>query len=170
MAADAGAQSSRRQLPITEFAHKTGNGRRPLPAAIGIVRSAGRGRARLARRASRPTCCRSAISTSSSLCRPRSPTSPGRTRRSSTTCCSGRPAETTMMIAADPRHLGARIGVTAVLHTWGSAMTHHPHVHMIAPGGGSAPGGQRWIIVAPGLPPAGAGAGRALPPAVSGPA
>jgi hypothetical protein len=39
-------------------------------------------------------------------------------------------------IAADPRHLGARIGITAVLHTWGSALTHHPHVHMIVPGGG----------------------------------
>ena len=45
-------------------------------------------------------------------------------------------AETTLTIAADPKHLGARIGLTAVLHTWGSAMTHHPHVHMIVPGGG----------------------------------
>ena len=41
-----------------------------------------------------------------------------------------------MTIAADPKHLGARIGITAVLHTWGSAMTHHPHIHMIVPGGG----------------------------------
>ena len=45
-------------------------------------------------------------------------------------------AETMLTIAADPKHLGARIGLTAVLHTWGSAMTHHPHVHMIVPGGG----------------------------------
>ena len=45
-------------------------------------------------------------------------------------------AETTLAIAADPKRLGARIGVTAVLHTWGSALTHHPHVHMIVPGGG----------------------------------
>ncbi len=45
-------------------------------------------------------------------------------------------AETTLTIAADPKHLGAHIGITAVLHTWGSAMTHHPHVHMIVPGGG----------------------------------
>jgi hypothetical protein len=45
-------------------------------------------------------------------------------------------SETMMTIAADPKHLGARIGITAVLHTWGSAMTHHPHVHMIVPGGG----------------------------------
>ena len=43
-------------------------------------------------------------------------------------------AETMLTIAADPKHLGARIGITSVLHTWGSAMTHHPHVHMIVPG------------------------------------
>ena len=54
-----------------------------------------------------------------------------------------------MIIAADPKHLGARIGITAVLHTWGSAMTHHPHVHMIVPGGGIAPGGDRWISSRP---------------------
>ena len=54
-------------------------------------------------------------------------------------------AETTLTIAADPKHLGARIGFTAVLHTWGSAMTHHPHVHMIVPGGGLSPDGTRWI-------------------------
>jgi len=45
-------------------------------------------------------------------------------------------AETTLAIATDPKRLGARISVTAVLHTWGSALTHHPHVHMIVPGGG----------------------------------
>src|SRR5204862_2246347 len=45
-------------------------------------------------------------------------------------------AETLLTIAADPKHLGARLGATAVLHTWGSAMTHHPHLHMIVPGGG----------------------------------
>jgi hypothetical protein len=54
-------------------------------------------------------------------------------------------AQTTLQIAADPRRLGARIGITAVLHTWGSAMTHHPHVHMIVPGGGLSPDGTRWI-------------------------
>jgi len=54
-------------------------------------------------------------------------------------------AETTLTIADDPRHLGARIGITSVLHTWGSAMTHHPHVHMIVPGGGLSPDGERWI-------------------------
>ena len=58
-------------------------------------------------------------------------------------------SETMMIIAADPKHLGARIGITAVLHTWGSAMTHHPHVHMIVPGGGIAPDGTRWISSRP---------------------
>jgi hypothetical protein len=58
-------------------------------------------------------------------------------------------SETMLTIAADPRHLGARIGITAVLHTWGSAMTHHPHVHMIVPGGGIAPDGARWISSRP---------------------
>jgi len=74
-------------------------------------------------------------------------------------------AETTLTIAADPKRLGAKIGITAVLHTWGSAMTHHPHVHMIVPGGGlsTAPvaGGQpeaqakqdgdRWIAASAGF-------------------
>jgi hypothetical protein len=54
-------------------------------------------------------------------------------------------AETLLTIAADPKHLGARIGLTAVLHTWGSALTHHPHVHCIVPGGGLSPDGERWI-------------------------
>jgi hypothetical protein len=54
-------------------------------------------------------------------------------------------AETTLAIAADPRRLGAKIGITSVLHTWGSAMTHHPHVHMIVPGGGLSPDADRWI-------------------------
>jgi hypothetical protein len=58
-------------------------------------------------------------------------------------------AETTLTLAADPKHLGARIGLTAVLHTWGSAMTHHPHVHMIVPGGGLSPDGTRWIACRP---------------------
>ena len=58
-------------------------------------------------------------------------------------------SETMLTIAADPKHLGARIGITAVLHTWGSALTHHLHVHMIVPGGGIAPDGQRWISSRP---------------------
>ncbi|QBM76661.1 IS91 family transposase [Sphingomonas sp. AAP5] len=58
-------------------------------------------------------------------------------------------SETMLTIAADPKHLGARIGITAVLHTWGSALTHHPHVHMIVPGGGIARDGTRWISSRP---------------------
>lgn len=54
-------------------------------------------------------------------------------------------AETLRTLAADPKHLGARIGFTAVLHTWGSAMTHHPHLHCIVPGGGLSPNGEQWI-------------------------
>jgi hypothetical protein len=54
-------------------------------------------------------------------------------------------AETLLTIAADPKRLGARIGATLVLHTWGSAMTHHPHVHGIVPGGGLSPDGARWV-------------------------
>jgi hypothetical protein len=60
-------------------------------------------------------------------------------------------AETLLTIAADPKHLGARIGFTAVLHTWGSAMTHHPHGHMIVPGGGISLDGSRWISCRPGF-------------------
>jgi len=58
-------------------------------------------------------------------------------------------AETLLTIAADPKHLGARIGLVAVLHTWGSAMTHHPHVHCIVPGGGLSQDGQRWTACRP---------------------
>jgi hypothetical protein len=60
-------------------------------------------------------------------------------------------AETLLTIAADPRHLGARIGATAVLHTWGSAMTHHPHVHMIVPGGGISFDGSHCVRCKPGF-------------------
>ena len=60
-------------------------------------------------------------------------------------------AETLLTIAADSRHLGARIGATAVLHSWGSTMTHHPHVHMIVPGGGISLDGTRWVRCKPGF-------------------
>ncbi len=60
-------------------------------------------------------------------------------------------AQTLRTIAADPKHLGAQIGVTLVLHTWGSALTHHPHVHGIVPGGGLAPDGERWVACKPGF-------------------
>jgi hypothetical protein len=58
-------------------------------------------------------------------------------------------SETLLTIAADPKHLGARIGLTAVLHTWGSALTHHPHVHCIVPGGGLSLDGQSWVSCRP---------------------
>jgi hypothetical protein len=54
-------------------------------------------------------------------------------------------SETVLTIAADPKHLGARIGILSVLHTWGSALTHHPHVHMIVPGGGFSLDGTSWV-------------------------
>ena len=60
-------------------------------------------------------------------------------------------AETLRLIAGDPKHLGARIGATLVLHTWGSALTHHPHVHGIVPGGGFSADGKQWIACKPGF-------------------
>ncbi|MGB3246511.1 MAG: IS91 family transposase [Sulfitobacter sp.] len=60
-------------------------------------------------------------------------------------------AETVATIAADPKRMGARVGMTSVLHTWGSAMTHHPHIHMIVPGGGFSPDGSRWVACKPGF-------------------
>ena len=60
-------------------------------------------------------------------------------------------AQTLLTIAAHPKHLGARIGATAVLHSWGSAMTHHPHVHMIVAGGGISLDGTRWVHCKPAL-------------------
>jgi hypothetical protein len=60
-------------------------------------------------------------------------------------------AEAVLTIAADPKRLGARVGITSVLHTWGSALTHHPHVHMIVPGGGISLDGTRWISCRPGF-------------------
>ena len=60
-------------------------------------------------------------------------------------------AETVMTIASDPKRLGAKVGMTSVLHTWGSALTHHPHIHMIVPGGGLSPDGTRWVACKPGF-------------------
>ena len=77
-------------------------------------------------------------------------------------------AETLLTIAADPKHLGARIGATAVLHSWGSAMTHHPHVHMIVPGGGISLDGTRWVALPARLSVAGAGALAPVPAALPG--
>lgn len=60
-------------------------------------------------------------------------------------------SEALLRIAADPKHLGAKIGVTMVLHTWGSALTHHPHVHCIVPGGGVSKDGASWVACRPGF-------------------
>ncbi|WBU64746.1 MULTISPECIES: IS91 family transposase [Paracoccaceae] len=60
-------------------------------------------------------------------------------------------AQTVATIAADPKRLGARVGMTSVLHTWGSALTHHPHIHMIVPGGGLSSDGTRWVACKPGF-------------------
>ena len=60
-------------------------------------------------------------------------------------------AETVTTIAADPKRMGARVGMTSVLHTWGSALTHHPHIHMIVPGGGLSPDGTNWVVCRPGF-------------------
>jgi hypothetical protein len=60
-------------------------------------------------------------------------------------------AETLLTIAADPKHLGADIGLTAVLHTWGQSLDHHPHVHCIVPGGGVSPDGVSWVRCRPGF-------------------
>ena len=60
-------------------------------------------------------------------------------------------AETLLQIARDPRHLGAKIGFLAVLHTWGQNLLHHPHLHCVVPGGGMSPDGLRWVPCRPGF-------------------
>jgi hypothetical protein len=60
-------------------------------------------------------------------------------------------AETVRIIAADPKYLGAEVGMLAVLHTWGQTLQHHPHIHAIVPGGGLAPNGERWVACRPGF-------------------
>ena len=150
-AADAKARSSRRQLPITESAHKAGNGRRPLPAAIATARSARRPRRGNGSKTARRSFCRFPTITSSSPCRPAIGAVAFHNKAAVYDLLFRTAAETLTTIAADPKHLGARIGLTAVLHTWGSALTHHPHVHVIVPGGGLSPDGSRWIACKPGF-------------------
>jgi hypothetical protein len=99
----------------------------------------------------RPTSCRCRTITWCSRYRRPSPTSPNRNKAVIYDLLFKASAETLTTIAADPKHLGARIGITSVLHTWGSAMTHHPHVHMIVPGGGISPDGERWVACRPGF-------------------
>ena len=128
----------------------------------------GRGGAGLACRARGRAAAGAATSTSSSRCRPRSPPIAYQNKAVVYDLLFKAAAETLLTIAADPRHLGARIGVTAVLHTWGSAMTHHPHVHMIVPGGGISLDGTRWMSCRPGFLSAGAGALAPVPAALPG--
>jgi len=115
------------------------------PAATAIVPNA-----RVRRRGTgllpvKPTCCPSATSTWSSQCRPRSPQSLYQNKAVVYDLLFRTAAETLLTIAADPKHLGARIGATAVLHSWGSTMTHHPHIHMIVPAGGISLDGAHWV-------------------------
>ena len=70
---------------------------------------------------------------------------------SSTARFSRRRAETLLQVAADPARLGAEIGFLSVLHTWGQNLHLHPHVHIVVPGGGLAPGGDRWAACRPGF-------------------
>jgi hypothetical protein len=144
------------------------------PAVTAIARSARAVRRIAGSKRARPTCCRSSITTWYSRCPHRSEHWPTATSQWSTPYPkhSLQPkhslrlgwaplmgqaflfkavAETLRTIAADPKHLGARVGLTLVLHTWGSAMIHHPHVHGIVPGGGLSLDGKRWIHCRPGF-------------------
>ena len=136
------------------------------PAATGTARSARARPAPTGSRPGRPSCCRCRTSTSSSPCRRRSPRSPSRTRRWSTPSCSGPRPRRCAAIAADPKHLGAEIGVVAVLHTWGQNLHHHPHVHCVVPGGGLVARRHPLDRLPAGLLPAGPRAVAAVPPAV----
>ncbi len=134
-----------RQLPITGSAHNATNGRRPLVAATGIAPNAKEQRRANGSPPARPSFCRFPTSIRFLPCPRRSLTSPIRTRRRSTISCSRlppRPCLSSAPILNISAHGSAFI---SVLHTWGSAMTHHPHVHMIAPGGGVSLDIERWI-------------------------
>ncbi len=118
----------------------------PITAvATGIVPSAKARRRSHGWRSARPNCWPFLTSTSCSRCRCGSGPSPTRTRPSSTDLLFKACSQTMLTIAADPKRLGVKIGFTTVLYTWGSTMTHHPHVHMIVPGGGISLDGTRWI-------------------------
>ena len=137
-----------RQLPITGSAHKARNGRRPLPAAIGIARSARGWRALqwLADRRAEllPVPYFHVVFTVPA------PIAAIALQNKALVydILFKAAAETIRVIAADPRHLGAETGMIAILHTWGQTLTHHPHVHCIVPGGGLGPDG-RWVACKP---------------------
>jgi putative transposase len=139
------SRSSRRQLPITGFAHKAANGRRPLPVATGTppnVRVLPRERGWPS---ARPICCPVGFFHAGFTVPAEVADIAFHNKAVVYDLLFRAAADTMMTIAADPRHLGARIGITAVLHTWGSAMTHHPHIHMIVPGGGISLDEQSWV-------------------------
>src|ERR1039457_5807317 len=113
-------------------------------AATGIVPSARARRRSHGWRSARPSCCPSLTSTSCSRCRWIGAIA-YQNKAVIYDLLFKASSQTMLTIAADPKRLGVRIGFTSVLHTWGSAMTHHPHVHMIVPGGGISLDGTRWI-------------------------
>src|SRR6202045_4356968 len=119
-------------------------------AAIAIAQSARVRRQRIGSQPARPTCCRSAISTWSLRCRPRSLRSPTRTRRSSTTCCSAQPPRRCLRLRPIPSTL-VRASAPPPCSTAGARMTHHPHLHMIVPGGGISLDGTHWVRCKPGF-------------------
>src|SRR5271169_584362 len=118
------------------------NASRTIPAAIDTAPNASRWLAPAGWKSADPSFCRRRTSTSSSPCRRNSPPSPIRTRRR---ILFRTAAETLRTIAADPKHLGAELGFFAVLHTWGQALLHHPHLHCVVAGGGLSADGNRWI-------------------------
>ncbi len=121
------------------------------PAATAIAPSARGWRAPNGSRIDRPNCCRCRTSTSSSPCQRWRARSPSRTRPPSMRSCSALPLRRSPPSPPIPRHLGAQIGVTAVLHTWGQTLQHHPHIHCVVPGGGPSLDGTRWIACRPGF-------------------
>ena len=134
-----------------------------IPAATEAVPSAVEASGRPGWPNVRPTSCPFPTSTSSSPCPTSSARWPWATVSSCIGCSSTAAKETLLEVAADPKHLGARIGVLMVLHTWGQKLEHHPHVHCVVPGGGLAvpaktsgnaatdPGDQapRWVSCRP---------------------
>ncbi len=136
-----------RQLPITESAHKAGNGRRPLPAATAIAQSA---RARRGRNGSPhrqaellPVPYFHVVFTLP----PAAAEIAFQNKRTVYGLLMRAAAQALTVLAA--KRLGARIGLIALLHTWGQTLTHHPHVHCLVPGGGVALDGKRWIGTRP---------------------
>ena len=129
---------------MLRLAKDCGHGPSPItPASTGIARSA-RGRRRVSGwQTAKPICWRCLIIRCSRA--PQIGAIAYRNKAAIYGLLFKAASEAMLTIAADPKHLGARIGVMAVLHTWGSAITHHPHVHMIVPGGGLSLDGERFI-------------------------